>query len=246
VKTIAIVAARMNSTRLPGKVLADLDGRPVLEWVYEAAESAMGIEETWVATTNESRDDKIVQWCESKFVSYWRGSETDVLRRFAECAKAAEADVVVRLTGDCPLLCPGVIGQTVMLQRLTGASYVSNVHPPTYPDGLDSEVFTAEALYAADREARLPSDRDTVTSFIFRNSARWPQRALICPLPGLGKERWVLDTAEDYEFCKAVIEQAHTATLLTILDALCEHPELRDINRMWTRNERYYQAVASE
>jgi spore coat polysaccharide biosynthesis protein SpsF (cytidylyltransferase family) len=210
--------------------------------------NATGVDDVWVATTSAKRDEEIINWCDSKKISWWRGSETDVLQRFAECAKCAEADIIVRLTGDCPFADPRVIGEIIALREHVGAAYASNVDPPSFPDGLDSEAFTAEALYAADREARLSTDRETVTRWISRNRARWNSATLTCGIPRLESERWVLDTADDLEFCKAVVARLkdRLPSLLTILEVLRKHPELRDINRMWKRNERYFEAVASE
>jgi spore coat polysaccharide biosynthesis protein SpsF (cytidylyltransferase family) len=238
----------MGSTRLPGKVMLGLGRKRVLGWVVNAAQAAIGVDEAWVATTTEERDDEIVQWCIDRDINYWRGSETDVLRRFAECAQAAKADIVVRLTGDCPFADPRIIGEVVALREHTNVAYASNVDPPSFPDGLDAEAFTAKALYAAEAEASLPTDRDTVTRFISRNRLRWPSATLACGIGNLASERWVLDTAEDLKFCKAVVAKLgrRLPSLLTILEVLRKHAELRDINRMWIRNERYFQAVASE
>ena len=166
-KTVAIIQARMGSTRLPGKVLADLAGKPVLAWVVRAARAALGVDEVWVATSTAAADDAVAAWCKANGVSVHRGSENDVLDRYAGAAKASGAAVVVRLTADCPLLDPAVIAQTVRLRAMTGADYASNVDPPTWPDGLDCEVLTAKALFAAAAEATRPE----------RPGARDPVRA---------------------------------------------------------------------
>jgi glutamate-1-semialdehyde 2,1-aminomutase/spore coat polysaccharide biosynthesis protein SpsF len=205
-KTVAIVIARMGSTRLPGKVLMPLRGSPVLAWVIVAAEAAPGVDEVWVATSTQVRDDKVEAWCIEQGVNCFRGSETDVLGRFTCCARAAGADVVVRLTGDCPFLDPQVIGAVIRLRQQTGAAYASNVNPPTWPDGLDCECFTREALEAANAEAWRPLDRDTVTQWIIRNRSRFPAANLTCPVP-LERERWVVDTSEDYRFCNEIANE---------------------------------------
>src|SRR5258705_2831659 len=159
-KTVAIVQARIGSTRLPGKVLTDLGGLPVLTWCVRAARAAPGVDEVWIATSTLPADDVIVKWCEDHDVDCWRGSETDVLGRFVGCANASAADVILRLTGDCPFLDPQVIGAMVRLQKNTGAAYCSNVSPRTYHHGLDVEAMTWIALSLADQEAIRPIDRE--------------------------------------------------------------------------------------
>ena len=161
-KVVAVIQARMGSSRLPGKVLMALGWHPVLEWCVRACQAAPGVDQVWVATSTLRQDDVIEQWCDENEVHCWRGSETDVLSRFVGCANASGADVLLRLTGDCPFLDPQVIGAVVRLQKQTGAAFCTNVSPRTYPDGLDVQAFTFEALAAADAEATRPLDRDGV------------------------------------------------------------------------------------
>jgi len=168
-KTVAIIQARMGSTRLPGKVLADLAGQPVLAWVVRAARAATGVDDVWVATSTAAADDAVVAWCKANGVPVHRGSEDDVLDRYVGAAKASGANVVVRLTADCPLLDPAVIAQTIRLRAMTGVAYASNVDPPTWPDGLDCEVLTADTLVTAAAEATRASDREHVTPFVRNN-----------------------------------------------------------------------------
>src|SRR5258707_10071599 len=130
-------------------------------------------------------------WCCAQATACTRGSETVVFGGFRGPAnKRPRADVILRLTGDCPFLDPQVIGAVVRLQKNTGAHYVSNVSPRTYPDGLDVEAFTREALACANGEADRQIDRECVTTWIARNRARFPAETLINPIPGLEKERW--------------------------------------------------------
>jgi glutamate-1-semialdehyde aminotransferase/spore coat polysaccharide biosynthesis protein SpsF (cytidylyltransferase family) len=249
-KVVAIIQARMGSTRLPGKVLMDLGGHPVLAWCVRACQAAPGVTETWVATSTLGQDDVIAQWCADNEVHCWRGSETDVLSRFVGCANASGADVLLRLTGDCPLLDPQVIGAVVRLQKQTGAAYCSNVSPRTYPDGLDVEAFTYEALAAADAEATRPIDRDCVTTWIGRNRSRFPAEAVVNPIPGMQDERWVLDTQDDYEFCNRIARiwdwDSGPPSQLDILSILDDAPHLRALNTPAVMNERYFEALAEE
>ncbi|HKU53446.1 MAG TPA: aminotransferase class III-fold pyridoxal phosphate-dependent enzyme, partial [Nitrospira sp.] len=247
-KTVCIIQARLGSTRFPGKVLKDLAGKPVLAWVVEAAQRAQGVDLVIVATSKLKQDDLIVKWCDRNRIQVFRGSETDVLDRFYQCAKKYNATVVIRLTADCPFLDYNVISDVVNLRRMANAEYASNIDPPTYPDGLDVECFNFSALECAWSEATRASDRDCVPQYIVRNRDRFPAANLTCPLPGLASERWVLDTEEDYLFCQALAKlmRMHSKTYQNILGVLKRNPKLRDLNKMWTRNERFYEHVSTE
>lgn len=250
-KTVAICQARMGSTRLPGKVLLNISGRPALGWVVQAAQRAPGVDEVIVATSTLPRDDLIADWCSDGGITVFRGSETDVLSRFLGAVHQTQADVVVRLTGDCPFLDPSVIGEVIQLRKMKHAAYATNTDPPTYPDGLDVEVFTRDALEIAHREATRPSDRDTVTRFMVRNRHRLSAANLVCPLPDLVRERWVLDSPEDYELVKEIARRLPPASWLTlsymqILNILDKEPWIRNINSKLTRNERFYESQVAE
>jgi glutamate-1-semialdehyde 2,1-aminomutase/spore coat polysaccharide biosynthesis protein SpsF len=253
VKVIAVIQARMGSTRLPGKVMMKLLDMPVLAWCVRAARAAPGVDEVWVATSSLSADDVIADWCEAKHilsVPCFRGSETDVLERFVGTAEASEADVILRLTGDCPFLDPQVIGGVVRLIKQPGVAFASNVSPRTYPDGLDVQAFTREALLAAHNEATRPLDRDCVTTWIERNRSRFPAETLINPIPGMQDERWVLDTAADYEFCRLIALywpwDNGPPSQLDILGVLDRLRHARSINKHHPMNERYFDALAEE
>jgi glutamate-1-semialdehyde 2,1-aminomutase len=237
----------MGSTRFPGKVLTQLGQHPVLKWAYDAIKKADGIDEVVIATSSLPQDDVIAKYCALNRINCFRGSESDVLDRFYQCALAYGAEVVLRLTCDCPFLDHNVISEVVRLRQMKGAAYASNIDPPTYPDGLDVECFTFDALYAAWSEATRPSDRDCVPQFIVRNRHRFPAVNLTCPLPGLVKERWVLDTQDDYKFCANVaVHLKDTPTYLDILRVLDIFPEIRDYNKSGIRNERFYEAINTE
>jgi len=248
-KTVAIIQARMGSTRLPNKVMRDLAGRPVLGWVVNAARAALGVDEVWVATSTTAADDAIVTWCKKNNVAVHRGSDLDVLERYVGAAQASGAAVIVRLTADCPLLDPAVIAQTIRLRAMTGVDYASNVDPPTWPDGLDCEVVTVKALMVAHAEAKRPSDREHVTPFVRNNSARFSAESLIAPLPGLSRERWTLDTAADLAFLAAVAQRlpaGRPPSHLEVLAVLDREPELRKVNGREERNAGFARSLADE
>lgn len=245
-KTCAFVAARMGSSRVPGKVLKSIGPYAMLEWVVRALKQAHTIDEIWVATTTEDRDTAVAALARSLNVQVFRGSENDVLDRFYQCAELAEPDFIVRITGDCPFIDPRVVDEVVHLQRKTQASYATNIYPPTYPDGLDTEVFTRLALSTAWEHANRPSDRDTVTQYIYRNRYQFPHANLTCPLD-LGNERWVVDTEGDLKFADEISKFIGPGTAYsTIFHILEQHPAIRELNRRWTRNERFFQQLSDE
>ncbi len=252
-KTVAIAQARMGSTRFPGKVMKDLAGMPVIAWVVRALKESPGVDEVIIATSTSPADDVILDWCDENSVKCFRGSEDDVLSRFYLCAVRElchEGDIILRLTCDCPFLDPNVIGQVIQLREMTGAAYCSN--QPTWPDGLDVECFTFEALEEAYVEAERQTDRDCVTQYIIRNQDRFPAEYLICPFPGAHKERWVLDTEKDYELCRKIATRWYNKDLYNaptcteIIRILDQEPRLREINAGAIRNERFYEGLSEE
>jgi glutamate-1-semialdehyde 2,1-aminomutase/spore coat polysaccharide biosynthesis protein SpsF len=248
-KTVAIIQARVGSTRLPGKIFAKLRGETALAWVTRAAQAVLGVDEVWIATSDNPADDAVAEWAGTHDVAVHRGSEHDVLDRYAGAAKASDADIVVRLTGDCPFLDPQVVAQTVRLRAVTGVAYASNIDPPTWPDGLDCEVVTAAALLAAAAEAKRPSDREHVTSFVRNNRTRFTADCLIAPLPRLAKERWTLDTPSDFKFLSAIAErlpQDRPPSYLDVLAVLDREPRLREINRAEERNAGFLKSLSGE
>jgi len=246
----AIIQARMGSTRLPGKVLADLGDGCSLHWMYRAAYAVPSIDRIIIATSDRPTDDKIANWCLDNRVQCYRGSEIDVLDRFMGVAGTHGGDIFVRLTGDCPFIDPRIIEEVIRLRDARDADYATNTNPPTYPDGLDVEVFTLGALQQAHKEATRATDRDCVTRFIIRNSHRFHLANLVCPLPSLVHERWVLDSPEDLEFIREVVGRlpglVRAPSYLDILSVLDREPYLRKINAKYSRNERFYDALTED
>jgi len=246
-KTVAIIIARMGSTRLPGKVLMDLDGSPVISWVTRALKVARGIDHVIVATTTELADDAIEVWCRQNCYDFFRGSENDVLARVYGAAVETKADIIVRVTCDCPFIDPNVVAAVVRLRKETGVDYCSNVSPRTFPDGLDCEAFTFKALEAAHNEATRPIDRECVTTWIQRNQERFPSETVINWIGNKAHERWVLDTEDDLKFCREVAQLiVGTPSQIGILDVLDMNPEITRINETGVMNERYFEALAKE
>lgn len=247
-KTVAVIQARMGSTRLKGKVLKPLGDTRVINRVFDAVLRVRNIDAVCVATSELEQDNELADHCYRNGWNVFRGSETDVLSRFVEAIEKSGADIILRLTADCPYLDPSVIEQVIRLRQMTGTDYCSNIDPPTFPDGLDVECFTRRALEEAHQEATRPSDRDCVTRYISRNRSRYKAANLTCPLPGLEKERWVLDTQDDYEFCCEIAKRVTSwpPSYIDILGILDKHPELRKINKDHVRNERFYEGISTE
>jgi spore coat polysaccharide biosynthesis protein SpsF len=202
-KIVAIVQARMGSTRLPGKVLLDLEGASVLARVLARVKRASTIGEVIVATTNGPGDDVIVTECKRIGTNVFRGDENDVLDRYYRAAQFSNADVVVRITGDCPLLDPKITDYTVNEFLEHRPDYASNALIRTYPRGLDTEVFTIAALEGAWREASEHYQRAHVTPYIYENRERFRVLAVQGDQDHSGF-RWTLDTEQDLAFLRAV------------------------------------------
>jgi glutamate-1-semialdehyde aminotransferase/spore coat polysaccharide biosynthesis protein SpsF (cytidylyltransferase family) len=242
---VAIVQARMGSSRLPGKTVADVAGRPLLLHVVERVRNARRVDKVVVATTDQSSDDPIAALCKAEKVQYFRGSENDVLDRFYKTAQANSADIVVRITADCPLIDPAVIDNVVARFQVGDCDYVSNIVRYTYPDGLDTEVFSFAALDRAWREAKKPSEREHVTPYIRTEKFRTANVKSESPVP-LGKYRWTVDHPADLEFVRRIYEafsgNEHFG-YQDIFHLLRERPELATIQAETITNEGYYKSL---
>lgn len=197
-RTVAIVQARMSSTRLPGKVLEPIAGRPGIVFMCERLKRARRLDAICVATSSDTSDDLLARCVEAMGISLFRGDLDDVLNRFIGAARQERAEVIVRLTGDCPLIDPVLVDRVIEARERGDYDYASNVAPPTYPDGLDIEVMTLAALERAHREAGSASEREHVTTYL-REAAGYSRhchRGLV-DLSGL---RWTVDYPDDLAF----------------------------------------------
>lgn len=210
-KNIAIIQARMGSSRLPGKVLKDLQGRTVLERVVTAASHIPHIDKVIVATSVLSQDDDIEKWCNDNDIECSRGSEDNVLERFYEAATKAgcsETDTIMRLTADCPLLDPLVCGQVLDLLHRTGKDYANNIgQERLWPDGTDCEAFTFGALEKSYENADNQLHKEHVTLYIRQNPEQFEIITLACPMADIGKYRWTLDTPQDWEHLTHLLQE---------------------------------------
>jgi spore coat polysaccharide biosynthesis protein SpsF len=232
-RIVAIIQARTGSTRLPGKVLMDLGGETVLARVLRRLRHCALITDLLVATTNKSADDAIVTECDRCAVPVFRGEEEDVLDRYYQSAKFSRADVVVRITSDCPLIDPEVTDKTIQAFLDQKPDYASNVLERTYPRGLDTEVMTRQALETAWRESRQPYERAHVTPYLYQNTGKFRLLSVTAEMD-CSAHRWTLDTAEDLQFIRAIYghfrnkDDFHWRDVLALVE--CE-PALARINR---------------
>jgi len=233
-KVVAIIQARMGSTRLPGKVLMDLAGEPMLARVVSRCRRAETLHEAVVAATTQPADAAIAKLCAERAWPCFRGSEDDVLDRYEQAAEAYKADVIVRITSDCPLIEPAVIDSTVrsFLKRRPGVDYACNFLPVrTFPRGLDVEAIGREALRRAWREDRNPVWREHVTEYIL-------QHPELFRIHGVTNDRdyshmrWTVDEAEDLAFVRRIYGHFRhdRFSWLDVLGVLAEHPDWMDIN----------------
>lgn len=235
-RVVAIIQARMASSRLPGKVLAEIAGEPMLLHVVSRARRAQSLQEVVVATTTDRSDDPVAALCAARSVRFTRGHPTDVLDRYYQAAREFGAEVIVRLTGDCPLIDPGLVDETVyaFLRADPPVDFAANRIPGdrTYPIGLDTEVCSFAALEAAWRNADQPYQREHVMPYLYETPGRF--RFLhLKHARDLGHLRWTVDTPEDLEFVRQVFARLGDRRDFGWRDVLAlveREPELSRIN----------------
>lgn len=229
----AIMQARLGSTRLPGKVLLEVHGKTFLEHGFERLNLASSVDQCVIATTVEPADDKIAAFCEKKGWFYNRGSEADVLDRYYQTALKHPADIIVRVTSDCPLLDPFLIDEVVtsVKKDFPKTAYAANVLPPRhFPRGLDVEAFTFTALEKAWNEATKEAHREHVTPFINTQPNIFPQKA-VCQPDDFSAHRWTLDTQEDHNLLHKLLEaKPNPCPWREILQLVENNPEWAKIN----------------
>lgn len=235
-KVVCIVEARFNSTRLPGKVLMPILGEPMLGRLIERLKLARTVDEIVVATTDSAADDAVAATAERMGSHTLRGSENDVLDRVVKAAQSREADVIVEVTGDCPLIDPGLVDKVVGDFLVGGADFVSNILPHTTPRGTDVRVFRAADLAEINAKSTDPADHEHVSLHFWEHLDRYQCRNVEMDLPEVVSElRLTVDTAEDLELVRAIYsglyERNPAFNLVDILDYLNANPHLLQINR---------------
>ena len=248
----AIIQARIGSTRLPGKVLMPIHGKPMLQHIVERLRSVEAINKVVVATSESGKDDRLAEFCDDCSIPFYRGSEEDVLDRFYHAAKNFGGEHMIRITGDCPLIDPLVVSRLIdyyfqdgfdFCGVAAGAGVAGREVVGRYPDGLDAEIFSMEILTIAWREAKSELHREHVTPFIWQQPERFRLGALYPEAGDYSDCRWTVDNYEDHELMKWIYMQLYPVNpnfgMKEVLYLLSKHPEKAAENRCFIGKEGY-------
>jgi len=241
---VAIIQARMGSTRFPGKMLKKLGDKPLIWYVVYRVKQAKLIDNVVLATSTNKNNEPLVKEVRKYNVDCFVGNEDDVLDRYYQCAKKFHAVTIVRITGDCPFIDPDVIDQVIMLYTENKLDYASNVLPPTYPDGLDVEVFSFAALEKAWNEAKLQSEREHVAPYIWKNDHMF-KRMTLTNNEDLSSIRLTIDEEKDLVLANNILQKLNSTDfrLKDIMKVIKENPSLLKINMGIQRNEGYQKSL---
>jgi spore coat polysaccharide biosynthesis protein SpsF len=240
VRTIATIEARMTSSRLPGKVLMSASQKPMLLHLVDRLKSVPSLDDIVIATTLNQADNAIVDFALEHSINFFRGSENDVMSRVIESAEKFQAEVIVEITGDCPIIDPQIIEQTIQMFKVNDADYVSNAHIRGYPIGMDTQVFLTKTLIKSSLLTNDLLDREHVTLHIRNNPQIFSHLHLVPPpelyWPDLGL---TLDELSDYELLKIIIEHFYQDnplfSCLDVLKFLKSRPDLLNLNNFVIR-----------
>jgi spore coat polysaccharide biosynthesis protein SpsF len=238
-KIVATIEARMTSSRLPGKVLMPADGVPMLKHLVTRLKAVESIQTIMLATSINKTDDPLVEFAKKENINYYRGSEDDVMLRVIEAAESVNADIVVEITGDCPIIDPQIVEQTIRMFKAHNADYVSNAHIRSYPDGMDTQVFRLEILKRSASMTDDSLDHEHVTLHIRNHPEIFSHVHLIAPpelhWPELGL---TLDEKNDYNLLRKIIEHfGGTNRFFSCLDTI----RLLRKNKEWVRINEHVQ-----
>jgi len=244
----SIIQARMGSSRLPEKTMKILEGKPILQHIIERIQKSHLIDECVVATTTDLKDNVIEEFCTKNQIKCYRGSENDVLERFYQAANRYNYDIIVRITADDPLKDPHIIDKAIRILVDNDFEYVSNTIDPTYPEGLDVEVFTISVLNRAYFEANLQSEREHVTPYIWKNKDLFKVFNFKNE-SDLSSLRWTMDTNDDFMFMQAVYSNFKNKDMFymeDILKLIEQNPDIIKMNSGHIRNEGYFKSLKED
>ncbi len=238
-KVVVSIQVRMNSTRLPGKVLKKICNKPMLLLMLERLSKCELIDEIIIATTHNKRDDPIFELAKNHGYKVFRGDEHDCLDRHYQAVKNSNAQFICKITSDCPLIDPKIVDSVIryFLENKNKFDYVSNVHPTTYPNGLDVEMFSNYALEKTWKEAKNKEEREHTTTYMWKNPSLFKIGSIIMPNKEnlFTKERWTVDYPEDFEFIKAIYENLYdngkVFLMNEILKFLSKREDIKKINQ---------------
>lgn len=247
-KTSIIIQARTGSHRLPRKVLASIERKPMIWHVVNRLKKVNGVDQIILATTRKKEDEKLIQIANDCDVRIFQGKANDVLDRYYNCAIKFNADPIIRITADCPLIDYDIINKMLKIFELNKFDYVCNNFPPTFPDGLDVEIFSFKSLKKSFEKAKLRSEREHVTPFIRKNENNFKVHNYKNK-KDLSKYRFTVDEKEDLKFIRKIFTKFQPQTniiLKDILKILDENPELLKINNKIIRNEGYLKSLKKD
>lgn len=247
-RVVAIVQARLGSSRLPRKSVAPIAGKPMLQHVLERAAAARSVQRVVLATTTDPEDVELADLAHANGIAVYRGDRDDVLDRFWQASRFADAEVVVRITADDPLKDPAVIDAVVERLMKSGADYASNTLTPSYPEGLDVEVFTQKALDRAWNEATLASEREHVTPYIWKHPDRF-RVASVMHSADLSHLRWTVDYPGDLAFVCAIYDRLYRGEVFgmdAVLALLEREPDLVALASEVVRNDGYIRSIRED
>jgi len=233
-RTVAIIQARMGSTRLPGKVMKTLAGVPVIKQVFSRVCMIEGLSGVLVATSTLDKDDPLAEYCASEEIPLFRGSEDDVLDRYVKASRQVDADVVMRITADCPFIDPRVSTRVLdLILTNPDCDYADNVTPVTYPNGLDTEVVRRTTLERLWEQCNEPEDREHVLAYIRKHPEAFTTMAVNSPVD-YSTHRWTLDRPEDFKMLSELARKLKHLGLFgyheEILGILDDRDKIREIN----------------
>lgn len=243
----AIIQARMNSTRLPGKVLMKINGITTIECLLEQLSHSKLLTNKIIATTTEEVDDQLVKITKSLKVDSFRGNQSDVLDRYYMCAKQFSIKNIVRISGDAPLIDPNLVDRTIQLYLKSNFDYVNNFAKNRFPIGTEVEVFSFSTLERAWQNAAKPSEREHVTSYIYNNSDKFSIGSLE-HTRDLSNLHWTIDRKEDLDLVKTIYKNIDRRPILLedILKLFEEQPELLEINKKIDPHEGYKKSLLED
>lgn len=238
----AIIQARLESTRLPNKVLSNIAGHELIWHIIERIKKSNQIDKIIVATTKNSKDDLLVEWAIKNSILSFRGSEDNVLERYYEAATHFKADTIIRITADDPFKDPEIVDQVVLYHKKTQSDVTTNNNPPTFPEGLDVEVFSYAALKIANEKSEDSFEKEHVTQYFYRNADKF-KISNYSNTENLSHLRWTLDTLDDLHFAKEIYKELYVENKCflfnDILSLLKAKPYLTDINKNVKRSAMY-------
>ena len=248
-KYIAMIQARVGSSRLRSKVLMEICGKPVLRRVIERVRKSELVDEVIVITSVEKDNLPLLSLCASLDTRVFVGSENDVLDRYYQASRVYDSDYIIRITADCPLFDGGLLDKAI--KSMSPEDDYLGMISETFADGLDLEIFKTEALRKSWKEARLQSEREHVTQYIRKHPEMFVLKDFVSPVGDFGENRWTLDEKEDFELIKNIIEHfenngINDYSYKDILDYVNSHPEVKAINAKFSRNEGLQKSLAND